>query len=132
MLILVWKKKAESSFYISRHMFQKFSNTSVHNNVLLWTCKSWYSLNFFYLQIFTNSFFMQVICISKIFHNYVPVKIFFSNNDVPFSGNDFNFFNFSSNFCWKFLLKRKHLCSIKSPLKSVYSRKLLQYLYLYA
>ena len=44
--------EAETNFaglssYISRHIFQNFWNTLVNNNVLLWTCKSSYSLTFF-------------------------------------------------------------------------------------
>ena len=42
-------------------------------------------------------------------------------------------FNFSSNFLWQFLqfsLQSKRLYSTKSPLKFVYPRKQLQYLYL--
>ena len=31
------RTQAGSSLYISRHTIQKFSNTSVNNNVLLWT-----------------------------------------------------------------------------------------------
>ena len=38
---------AGSTSYISRHVFLKFSNTSANNNVLLWTCKSWYSPQYF-------------------------------------------------------------------------------------
>ena len=41
------RKREGSSSYISRRIFQKFSNTSGNNNVSPWIYKSWYSPKFF-------------------------------------------------------------------------------------
>ena len=41
------RKRAGSSSYILRHIFQNFSNTSANNNVSFWIYKWWYSPKYF-------------------------------------------------------------------------------------
>ena len=52
------KKFAWPSSYILRRIFLKFSNTSVNNNVLHRTYKSWYSPNF--ISKFLRNYFTYV------------------------------------------------------------------------
>ena len=42
LLLVLLRKRAGSSSYISRYIFQKLPNTSADNNASLWTYKSWY------------------------------------------------------------------------------------------
>ena len=61
------RKRAGSSSYISIHIFRKFSNTSVNNNVSLWIYKSW--LRYFNLE---PSFKLQWCHARDLFGSQIP------------------------------------------------------------